>query len=383
MKSTKILIAVSVSMVLFLSKGFSDTGAFFSSGDTIFSISETSIELIKEDLSFDLQREKGADVVVSFEFLNPGPDKKLTLGFVTPPGNGYKVPSDKPNIDGFTVELNGESLEYQITQYTEKTEKDLARFAKPGDFVYLFDANLKRGINKLVHTYTFHGYKDGANCYQEIAYPYRLSTGLSWAKRKIGDFRLTIKASDEMLITVPGALDKGKLQWQASGLCKTAPGFPDEFGSRERIFALTDVYLHGGTLSFSRKDFIPQRDLIIDYFPYPQDLLFYSYRTSKAITPKTSPGLWDLVFANMPWCGEGARDRNTLQKLNLSKNDFRIMRNAFFARAGYTFKDFSLKTYFNNFLWYSEDQTYVGAGSALEPEIRRFIELLQTMENEK
>jgi len=62
-------------------------GVFYATGNTLVPLKENTVSLKKEILNLT-RKEDWMQVDIYFEFFNPGPDKELTVGFVTPPAYG-------------------------------------------------------------------------------------------------------------------------------------------------------------------------------------------------------------------------------------------------------------------------------------------------------
>ncbi len=167
---------------------YANDGSFYASGNNLIPLQETEISLKKELLCFYVRDFEWMGVDVNFEFYNPGTEKKLTVGFVTPPADGdvTDVQMQHPSISDFIVIVNGVELEYKIqkmkeTSFSSKTKID------GNDFVYYFDVIFKPGLNTIKHTYN---YKVGSTVELQRTFDYQITTVKRWANKQIDDFEL-------------------------------------------------------------------------------------------------------------------------------------------------------------------------------------------------
>lgn len=74
-------------LVTFFQETKANDGVFYATGNTLVPLKETTIRLKKEILNLE-RKGDWVQVDIYFEFFNPGPEKELTVGFVTPPADG-------------------------------------------------------------------------------------------------------------------------------------------------------------------------------------------------------------------------------------------------------------------------------------------------------
>lgn len=152
--------------VLFISVGANaDDGVLASYGGNLICTKETRIVLKKERLTFT---QKGGSMLVDivFELYNPDSTRNELVGFVTPPCVGVGIDEEKatPNITDFTVELNGEKLDYKISR-VDSTEFINVVQDHLESFVYCFNATFKKGVTIIKHTYTLFPSGDSSGIY--------------------------------------------------------------------------------------------------------------------------------------------------------------------------------------------------------------------------
>ena len=116
-----------------------DDGCFYSNGSTLLPLKETTISMKREILN--LTRDGTfMQVDIYFEFFNPGPQKELTVGFVTPPADGdvREDEAQHPQIEDFMVMVNDSLLPYKIIRIEKSGFKLNEKVAGGNDFVYYF-----------------------------------------------------------------------------------------------------------------------------------------------------------------------------------------------------------------------------------------------------
>ena len=98
-------------------KCLANEAEFYATGNTLVPLKENTVSLKKEILN--LTRKEGwMQVDIYFEFFNPGPEKELLVGFVTPPANGDVSDEEArhPFIKDFMVMSGDELLPYKVAK---------------------------------------------------------------------------------------------------------------------------------------------------------------------------------------------------------------------------------------------------------------------------
>lgn len=205
-------------------------GVYYTSGNFLVPVSETAISVAKEILTITIGKDSMATVDVYYEFENPKKPKTVTMAFeATPPYNAWGQPMYRngghPNIENFTVTMNGKQLDYKnalvATQFDENgykvdfTPLDMSQWKTYGEvpdsilfepdalyskaldslisfaYAYFFEAPFKKGKNIVHHTYS---YKMSYNVEEKFNIPYWLTPATRWANQQVDDFTLRIKS---------------------------------------------------------------------------------------------------------------------------------------------------------------------------------------------
>jgi hypothetical protein len=319
-------------------------GSFYASGNTLIPLKETVIHLKKEIL--DLTYNGGfMQVNIYFEFMNPGEEKNLTVGFVTPPAAG-DVRDDEiahPQIKDFFVQVNSQLLEYKIAKMNGTGFKVSTKLAEGNDFVYYFNVKFKKGMTVIKHSYAYRG---GANVENIYDYAYRLTTGTSWAGNAIDDFELNIRMEDDCIFGVPFQFTKKQAKWEIIGIGKisSTPRYnayddPDDQGSK-----LSVVFIKRGYLQLKTKEFKPESDLSVVITGLHNEVNWWCDKNKENVFSRLN----ELYY----------RDSAASFIKSLTNIQLRLYRNLDYARNGYDFKDSMLKKTFLNYFWYIPDPSF-------------------------
>ena len=187
----KAILCLILCLVWFTGFAFANDGVFYVQGSTLLPLQETQVELRKEILKFYIKDFEWMDVDVDFTFYNPGNEKTVTVGFVTPPASG-DVDEDEdihPQIENFTVNVNGKDLKYEMKRMKDTSFQAGNQEINGYDFVYYFPVTFQKGTNKIRHTYRFRG---GGSVETQRDFNYQITTGKRWANKQIDDFELQI-----------------------------------------------------------------------------------------------------------------------------------------------------------------------------------------------
>ncbi len=331
-------------LFLFLSAQAND-GVFYATGNTLIPLKETAIRLKKEILNLE-RKGDWMQVDIYFEFFNPGIEKELTVGFVTPPADGdvSEEEAKHPFVKDFMVMAGDKLLPYKIAKMDATGFKVSSKIASGYDFVYYFTINFSKGITVIRHSYL---YKGGGSVEASRDFDYRLTTGTTWANSGIDDFELNIDMGDDSYFTVPAAFSATPAAWQVAGIGRisnTSFNIPymAEEGSKLKV-----VYLRKGKLQLRATGFKPVQDLSVSFWNLHNEINLWCDKAVK----NDFAGMMDLVWGDSV---ETAISRLTDQEL-------RLYRNLNYARMGFYFKDESLRKIFQKYNWYIPDP-------ALKPE---------------
>lgn len=353
---------------------------YYTKGNQLVPLQETDISVRREVLTISLMDNGMARVDVQYEFWNPGPAKRLTMGFeADPPYNyDYKFYPDgrHPSISLFTVEMNGRQLEYSNAVCVADTLpltkiKDLKRYYMwdnnwlydtanadpksaynvpidydagiPFAYVYYFDADFQPGLNRVRHTYV---YRMSTGVGFPYLVDYKLTPATRWAGGKIDDFTLTIRADstakhfyvfDSAFAGIPFAVSEGMGKMRRS----STYGTPIE------------VSLRNGAITLHTTDFAPQAELCIRAVGVDG-----CYVDQQCITG----GTYDRT-ARINWGPyEGQQEVPADPAFRQ-----RVIRNLPFANRGHVFRDKRLREYFEGLWWYMPDPDYKDDTSDFTP----------------
>lgn len=289
-----------------------------SSGSELFPIKETDIRIQKEILNLSLTDLMAVDVY--FEFFNPGRAKQLIVGFVVEPkyqpgyidNDSIDIELRKPDIIDFEVHVNGDSIPYEFGLLKDTPYKEIIESEGKWNFVYYFKVDFKEGLNIIRHRYKFNGGYDSSG---GSIYSYVLKTAKNWAGGKIDDFTLIIDMGKNSQFDIYQDIVKNP-SWNIVGQGKV----------NKHQFYIKDGYLELKALDFS-----PLNNIVI-YCPPTID------------------------FNNFESLSYQAELASFEELKGLDKSRLRILRNYFFAKAGFKFTSEDLFDYFSNYIWYFPDE---------------------------
>ncbi|WP_315055109.1 YARHG domain-containing protein [Chryseobacterium indoltheticum] len=325
---------------------FANDGAFFAKGNQLIPINETEITVRKEILTLKKVRNNFIEVTVYYEFFNPNEDKKLTVGFeaFSPEGDVDGTPKNghHPYMRDFTVELNNNILKYNVAYvsdslYTENGKiksKGIPKFDDNASvnyvdfyYVYHFEANFKKGVNIIKHTYN---YDLSGSIDYNYDFEYVLTAANRWANKQIDDFSLIIDIGEFETFSINKSFYKNANEWLLNGIGKTedVKGVKNSFIENDA----TKFHLQKGNLIFQKKNFKINGDL----FLYAQNYI----------------GIQNLEYIPFSYYQE--------ENINEPKNDLqrKILKNLPFARRGYVFQNQELNTFYKKMDWYISNPNY-------------------------
>ena len=325
-------------------------GAFYVSGNTLMPLQETEISLRKEVLKFYVRDFRWMDVSVDFEFYNPGPEKTLLVGFVTPPADGDVSDKDQahPQIKDFVVMVNGSRLAYQMKRMKDTSFSADKLKIEGTDFVYYFKVNFKRGANKIRHTYRFRG---GESVELQRDFDYQITTGKRWANKQIDDFELQLYL-DNGIFAIPATFreDKKLAAWRIAGdgtIDDTPRSWFGEESPQVRM-----VHLNSGYIALNVKNFQPDFDIMLGEYNWGADWVKIWCEFGQECTEQASLEKIVRYFTLEPYAGVEDADL-----AGLSDKELKYVRNYFYAVRGYAFKDAETKNFYSQFFWYKPNPT--------------------------
>lgn len=339
----------------------SNDGAYCGSGNQLIPIFETDISVQKEILTIKKRNKDFIEVTVYYEFFNPKKEKEILVGFeaFAPSGDVNATPrlGQHPYMRDFTVQMNGEHLGYNIAYIEDSiiTENDKIKSLDlrtlPDDnnfydqfyYVYNFKAKFKPGINKVVHTYTYH-ISSSVNEY--FSFDYILTAANSWSNKQIDDFTLILDLGEFQEYSLGKTFFDSASEWVINGLGKMTKNEMSKYDYREYGQVLCVV--QKGNLIFSKQNFKPQGELHLwltrYYFVNDDDGMNF---------------LNDIPFSY--------HLQGEIDPTELDDNYKKIMSNLPFARRGYIFKNEAIQNFYTNQSWYIPNPSYNSDTQTLHP----------------
>lgn len=315
-------------------------GVFYATGNTLVPLKETTVRLKKEILNLERKGE-WMQVDIYFEFFNPGPEKELTVGFVTPPGDGdvSEEEAKHPFVKDFMVMAGDRILPWQVAKMESTGFKVDAKIAEGYDFIYHFKIKFAKGITVIRHSYM---YKGGASVEVQRDFDYRLTTGVTWANSAIEDFELNINMGDDAYFAVPAGFGGAPVNWTLVGVGRLSEVKSyNPWGMDDRDAKFRMVYTRKGRLQLRTSQFKPTRDLSVNIFQLHNEVNLWGPPAAS----NDFAGIHEFVWGD------------SLPQLvsRLSDQQLRMYRNLNYARRGYDFKDEGLKKAFAKYNWYLPD----------------------------
>lgn len=326
--------------ITFLQQVSANDGVFYSTGNTLVPLKETTIRLKKEILNLE-RKGDWMQVDIYFEFFNPGVERELTVGFVTPPAVG-DVPDEEakhPFIKDFMVMVGDKLLPYKIAKMEETGFKVNSKIAEGYDFVYHFTVRFGKGVTIIRHSYL---YKGGGSVEAKQDFDYRLTTGTTWANSAIEDFELNINMGDDSYFAVPAGFGGAPVNWIVAGIGRLSKAMQyNPYGEENEGSSLKMACLRKGKLQLRIANFKPQRDLSLIIFQLHNEVNLWCEKSIK----NDFANVMELVWG----------DTIQVAVSKLTDNELRLYRNLNYARMGYDFKDETLKKAFSKYNWYIPD----------------------------
>ncbi|MEZ5347223.1 MAG: YARHG domain-containing protein [Pyrinomonadaceae bacterium] len=345
----KTLLIAAVCAVFFSNFVFANDGVFYAQGGTIMPMQETQVSLRKEILKFFVVDFEFVDVDIDFEFYNPGEEKTVIVGFVTPPAGGDVDENGiHPRISKFTVNVNGRNIPYKVERMKDTSFKGANDVEVDGyDYVYYFPVTFKKGSNKILHTYRFQG---GGSVETQRDFDYQITTGKRWANHQIDDFEMQIHL-DRGIFFIPLSFqeDGTKAGWEIVGNGTFSDPIKSIFEEEKPTHQL--VQLKNGYLSLKKKNFRPDNDISIGEYNWAAG--WYSRMCKDQNRCPDGGEMGDNFYQ---YFSVSPSEYATIENLEyLSKKDLSVVRNFAYAIRGYDFKTASLKDFYSQFFWYKPD----------------------------
>jgi len=317
----KLLLFILITITL-----YSNDGAYTLSGNQLVPINESNISVKKEILTITRLDKGILDVKVEYTFFNPNKEKTIVVGFeaAEPEGDVETEPINggHPYMKSFSVVMNGKKLDFKINDNVKK--ENIA-------YVYYFNAPFKRGVNKVIHHYTFE-HSSGAGLAYE--FDYVLSAASRWAGEVIEDFTLIIDNGDKSEFQIVKSFFKNANEWKVDGLMVDC--FSDFYNKKPAL----QFYIRKSPIVFKKKNFKIEGEL---------------YLISELYSKKEFP----------------------------SKIVLKILRNLPYAKRGYVFKSHELNSFFMAQPWYKKRPQYKAKYETLEKNEQEWINKVKAMKRSK
>lgn len=352
---------------------FANDGSYYVNGNQLIPIVEANISVKKEILTITRRNKEQVEISVYYEFFNPGAPKSLVVGFEAFPPGGGADPEPKngqhPNIYDFTVNMNNKSLTYDVAIVRDSTyfedgnfktlhgaqmEKTLSEYGWMGMlYVYHFNANFKRGLNIIRHTYIcdLSGSVDFL-----YSFDYVLTAATRWANKQIDDFTLIVDMGEFQHFFIDDSVFGETPDWKikGEGTINSGKSYINYWAESNEKRACTAFIMRRGQIEYRAMNFAPRDELYIHSYQ-PLAFLPMPFDCSESPLPYNITIQSDYVI-------EAADD--------LSR---RILRNLPFARRGYIFSSPELNNYFSNQYWYTPDPHYKAILSELPTEEQKWV----------
>jgi len=352
---------------------FANDGSFYVSGNTLIPLQETSVSLKRELLKFYVEDFDKMRTEVDFEFFNPGAEKQIIVGFVTPPADGDVSEEEEkhPRIENFTVVVNGETIPFEIKRMSETTFSMDNLKIDGKDFVYYFPVTFRKGLNKIRHTYVFQG---GSGIEMQRDFDYQITTGKRWANRQIDDFELQIHL-DRGIFSVPASFVKNKsANWQIVGdgvITKQATEWLPGDSPLAKM-----VHLNDGYLLLKEKNFRPTQDIFLGEYNWGSWIDKMCKTSAKCPDTESSRRMIAHSFSVKP-------DADETVLGELTGDELKIARNFAYAIRGYNFTDKTLAAFYSQFFWYKPNAALKAEDVKLSDEETAFISLVKKAEGNR
>lgn len=375
-------------------------GIYYVSGNHLIPITETDISVRKEVLTITRVGDRFM-VDVYYEFFNPVAEKTLLVGFeAADPYPCYnpevyeKALPYHPFIYDFTVEMNGQKLDYEVAHVDFRPAEWKKRNRVPEYYVggrfltidvkdrldtlrenenymcasinyaYHFQARFQPGLNIIHHTYQ---YKASIVNIYDYYLPYVLTAANRWANRQIDDFTLILDMGDRQSFFVRPYFFNTFDEWQIEGAGRM--NNYTEWG--DEVSAM--FHIRHGKAVFHKMNFHPEGELDL-YSPASEERNYYY---SHSIIEKKED-FFNIIGKHYykPWAILSQKDNPFDPKaFTYTRDERRILRNLPFAQRGYRFKNATLQAFYNATDWYTPDSSYTPDLDSLTPDERRWVDL--------
>jgi hypothetical protein len=366
-------------MLLFVSKtADANDGVFYARGNQLIPMFETNISVKKEILTITKISFQYIKVVVYYEFFNPGKDRKVEVGFeaISPSGdvNGTPVNGRHPYIHDFTVTMNQETLPYKVALVSDAVYYKNGKFIEKSvaeaiqgidntnevnfDYVYHFQANFKKGLNIISHTYLV---DVSGSVEMNYDFDYILTAATRWANKQIDDFTLILQLGDlEDFYINNSFLQKGETMTIA-GTGKKIPV------KKESMYFLTTDHT---------------RYIVQQGYVFYQAL---NYRPKAELQLFAKNGMWQeetfdhTTYKDLPFSISQA---NYIASKAVDASSLKILKNLPYARRGYVFTNKFLQDYFSKLIWYIPNPNFIPDLKRLTPKEQEWLDGLGLVQKE-
>lgn len=327
---------------------YSNDGVFYMRGNQLIPMFESEITLKKEVLSIERIDAYKFKVKVEYDLFNPGDERTIDVGFeaLSPSGdvNGTPVNGAHPYIFEFTVNMNDESVPYEVAivsdslyyvngKFISKSAAQvISEMENPNEvdfnYVYHFKAPFKKGSNKIIHTYIFNSSTSTDSHY---SLEYVLTAANRWANRQIDDFTLNLKLRQFSDVIINSSFFDYPSDWKMKGKGKyvnVGENYLGYLGKDNFRF-----YSQTGDLTFKKINFKPAGELFIYSPPY------YAYDHSDEFDYKSGYLPYSIEFYDRL---QSAIDNESLE----------VLKNFPYALRGMKFNTKNVSDFYSQLDWY-------------------------------
>ncbi|HCN37306.1 MAG TPA: hypothetical protein DIS94_06285 [Bacteroidetes bacterium] len=317
-------------------------------GNQLIPMFESEISLKKEVLTIERIDDYKFKVKVEYDLFNPGNERTIDVGFeaLSPSGdaNGTPVNGAHPYIFEFTVNMNDESVPYEVAivsdslyyvngKFISKSAAQvISEMENPNEvdfnYVYHFKAPFKKGSNKIIHTYIFNSSTSTDSHY---SLEYVLTAANRWANRQIDDFTLNLKLNQFSDVIINSSFFDNASDWKIKGKGKyvnVGENYLGYLGKDNFRF-----YSQTGELIFKKINFKPAGELFIYSPPY------YAYDHSDEFDYRSGYLPYSIEFYDRL---QSAIDNESLE----------VLKNFPYALRGMKFNNKNVKDFYSQLDWY-------------------------------
>jgi YARHG domain len=342
---------------------FANGGPVFIDGNTLVPIIETDIELRKEVLRIERLDWRKLKITVDYELFNPGKEKTILVGFEHQTPEllaGGQVWKERPLVD-FKVNINDENIKYKVISVPSKDyyknglfleikedEKNVSSIA-----LYYFEADFKKGTNRIRHEYFAEINTTGDYFYW---IPYLLTPANRWANKQIDDFTMILDLGDFQEFGIENEQFIDSLwQYDCKSTKKIEENYDDSLSSLQFFTKTEPIVYH-------QKKFYPTNELFIfSNWPSLMGCDLFDYQESKLTYQDLSfiKNYDDILAHDFGYKNEVS---------------YNILSEFLYALRGKRFSNPVIQAYYDSLEWYQPDPNYDESKVVLNDKEKQWME---------